>query len=89
MGDHSSEDCLNLMSSFRNLCYELNIPIAEDKTVGPVTVLTFLGFVIDTAKMIVVIPEDKIIKQKDYLVPMLNSKKISVKDLIPHENEVI
>jgi hypothetical protein len=43
--------------------------------------LTFLSFVIDTAKMIVVIPEDKIIKQKDYLVPMLNSKKISVKDL--------
>ena len=69
------------MSSFQNLCYELNIPIAEDKTVGPVTILTFLSFVIDTAKMIVVIPEDKIIKQKDYLVPMLNSKKISVKDL--------
>jgi hypothetical protein len=36
--------------------------------------LTFLGFVIDTEKRIVVIPEDKIIKLKDYLVPMLNSK---------------
>jgi hypothetical protein len=77
----SSEDCLNLMSNFQNLCYELNIPIAEDKTVGPVTVLTFLGFVIDTEKMIAVISEDKIIKLKDYPVPMLNSKKISVKDL--------
>ena len=65
----------------QNLCYELNIPIAEDKIVGPVTVLTFLGFVIDTEKMIVVRPEDKIIKLKDYIVPMLNSKKISVKDL--------
>ena len=41
MGTYSSEDCLNLMSSFQNLCYELNIPIAEDKTVGPVTVLKF------------------------------------------------
>jgi hypothetical protein len=69
------------MSSFQNLCCELNIPIAEDKTVGPVTVLTFLGFVTDTDKMIGVIPEEKIIKLKDYLVPMLNSKNISVKDL--------
>ena len=41
IGTDSSEDCLNLMSSFQNLCYELNIPIAEDKTVGPVTVLKF------------------------------------------------
>ena len=69
------------MSSFQTLCYELNIPIAEGKTVGPVTVLTFLDFVIGTDKMIGVIPEDKIIKLKEYLVPMLSSINISVKDL--------
>lgn len=39
------------MSSFKNTCDEFCIPLAEEKTEGPKTVLTFLGIVIDTDKM--------------------------------------
>ena len=38
----------------------LDIPIAEDKLVGPVTHLTFLGIHIDTTDFTISIPEDKV-----------------------------
>lgn len=48
-----------LMSSFRKTCSEFGIPLAEDKTEVPKTVITFLGIVIDTDKMIIRIPNEK------------------------------
>jgi hypothetical protein len=38
---------------------ELGVPLADNKTVGPTTLLTFLGLLIDTVNMIVKITVDK------------------------------
>ena len=38
------------------ICDELGVPIADEKLVGPVPVLTFLGLEIDTDEMMVRIP---------------------------------
>ena len=81
MGSKYTSDCLFLMNTFMGISEELGIPIADDKTVGPTTVLPYLGFIIDTELMMVLIPPDKISKLHDLLVPMLNKRKMLVRDL--------
>lgn len=46
-------------------------PIAENKTVHPTTVLTFLGLYIDTVLMVVSIPSCKLLKLKSYIEDIL------------------
>jgi len=43
-------------------CAELGIPVAVGKTVGPTTVLTFWGIEFDTAKLVVRLPMEKIVR---------------------------
>lgn len=69
------------MHTFLKLCYDLGVPIAEDKTLGPTTILPFLGFIIDSALGIVFIPHEKLAKLHAQLTPMLNMKKMFVRDL--------
>ena len=40
---------------------ELGVPLAEEKTEGPVTCICFLGLELDSIDMEVRIPQDKII----------------------------
>jgi hypothetical protein len=44
------------MNTFLKISEELGVPIAENKTVHPTTVLTFWGLEIDTVLMVVRIP---------------------------------
>jgi hypothetical protein len=43
-----TNNCQILMESFTKMCQELGVPIADKKTVGPSTLITFLGLVTDT-----------------------------------------
>ena len=58
--DRDKNSCKDLMELFKNVLLSLNVPIADEKTEGPVTVLTFLGFELDSNKMVVRIPKEKI-----------------------------
>ena len=44
-GQENSERCKTLMNYFLSISQELGIPIADEKSVGTVTVLTFLGLI--------------------------------------------
>ena len=81
IGSECSNDCTILMETFIKVSNELGIPIAEDKTVGPTKVLTFLGFVIDTVLMMVLVPSEKLVKIRSILESMLHRKKVSIKEL--------
>ena len=81
VGKKFSNDCSTLMNTFMNVCDELGVPIAENKTVGPSNIITFLGFIIDTVLMMVRIPEEKLQKLRNLLQPLLYKKKVSLKDL--------
>jgi hypothetical protein len=59
----------------------LGVPIAENKTVWPTTLLTFLGLDIDTVLMVVKIPADKLCKHKAGIQSIFRVKKIKLKDL--------
>ncbi|KAK3105093.1 hypothetical protein FSP39_017153 [Pinctada imbricata] len=47
----SMSECNSLISSFEVMCENLGVPLATEKTIGPATVITFLGLEIDTNEM--------------------------------------
>jgi hypothetical protein len=69
------------MSVFSTVCDELGVPLAAEKTIGPATVIIFLGLEIDTNEMVVRIPIEKITETKEKLVFVLNSKKVTLRTL--------
>ena len=75
MGSSNSGVCELLMHTFEHACIELGVPIAHEKTSGPTTVLTFLGFIIDTELTMVIIPPEKLEKLRNLLQPLMRSKK--------------
>ena len=51
--------CSNIMTSFKQVCDEIGMPISSDKAVGPMQVIQFLGLTIDTILMVIKVPGDK------------------------------
>jgi hypothetical protein len=49
------------MTTFTEVCSQLGVPIADDKTEGPSTRITYLGLLIDTEKMLIQIPDEKVL----------------------------
>ena len=56
VGPSHSQDCKILMDAFFQVCKDLGVPIAEEKTCEPTNSLIFLGLVIDTHDLTVKIP---------------------------------
>lgn len=73
--------CSEVMNTFNSICYELGVPLAEDKSVGPTTCLTFLGLEIDTIEMLVRIPHPKCVELLNLLQDLLLIKKVTLKQL--------
>jgi hypothetical protein len=46
------------MDTFSSVCFELVVPIADEKSNGPVANLVFLGLEIDTIEMVIQINEN-------------------------------
>ena len=63
-----TNDCTLLMDTCSSVCFELGVPIADEKSKGPVTNLVFLGLEIDTIEMVIKIPHEKLIRLKSLLV---------------------
>lgn len=70
---NTSEIYKLLITSFRKISSEYGIPIAEDKTQGPKTVITFLGIVIDTDKMVIIISNRKKLRAIFDMLPPKNT----------------
>ena len=51
------KSCKELLECFQDVCRELGVPLAEDKTIEPTTCQTFLGLKIDSAKQMVSVPD--------------------------------
>ena len=81
VGKAYTEDCQFMMSTFRDICCEIGIPLAEDKTIGPSSTIIFLGLEIDTEKMVVRIPFEKLNETREKLLVILRSKKVTLRML--------
>ena len=53
--------CGQTMQTLKQVCQEINMLSAPEKSEGPVTVVEFLGLILDTQFMVVCIPPDKLL----------------------------
>lgn len=77
-GDKTLESCSYGLDIFKNTMSELGVPLAEEKTQGPVEVLVFLGLELDSNKMTVKIPLEKI-----------QEVVIKIKDILSHQKSTL
>lgn len=59
-GPANTNECRELSETFTDLCGRLNVPLAEEKSLGPVTCMEFLGLEIDSLNRCIRIPHTKI-----------------------------
>ena len=67
-GAAGSGKCAQNLASALTTCRDLGVPVAEHKTQGPSTVLTFLGIEIDTVHMQFCLPSEKMARLQDVLL---------------------
>ena len=60
MGPPNSEVCQNSLSTVKEVCSQLGIPLALEKVEGPSDSLTSLGITLDTQHMEARLPPDKV-----------------------------
>ena len=74
--------CQSQLSQCLRVCHLLGIPIAPDKTEGPSTSLTYLGFLFDTVKMELQLPPSKLAKVRSALSLWSNRKRWPKRELL-------
>ena len=73
--------CLDLMNKFKEICEEIGVPIAAEKTIGPTCRLIFLGILLLGDLKLLCIPIEKKNKAINMLNAMLDRKKATVKQI--------
>jgi hypothetical protein len=73
-------ECQSNLKRFIYLCNQLSIPIAQDKSFGPSTTLTFAGIELDCIKSEARLPRDKIAKCVETIEAFLKRKKVRLQD---------
>lgn len=81
VGSNKTDECVRLAVTFEQICSELEIPVAAEKSVGPTTVLVFLGLELDSNEMLVRVPLHKIEELLELLQSYASRKKMSLKEL--------
>jgi hypothetical protein len=59
VGPPNSNKCLQDLHQFLSLCETVGVPIKEEKTVNPTSVLSVYGIIVDSDKMELRLPYDK------------------------------
>jgi len=80
----TKEDCKYYLEQFLDICGEIGIPMAPNKTVGPEKVLTFLGIEgieLDTENQVARLPDDKLQNCLFMIKDFLYRKKVTLKEL--------
>ena len=77
----SHEDAESKLKLALELCEELGIPMAGDKTEGPTTSLIFLGLILDTLLMRASLPQQKLEELKQLAKVWMDKKSASINEL--------
>ena len=77
-----SRVCLGNLNTFKEICSQLGIPLAEEKLEGPSQRLTFLGIVLDTQQMEARLPEDKLSRIRTQLSTWLGRRKATKREIL-------
>lgn len=79
-GAQTTNDCDILLSAFSYACNLLNVPIADEKSVGPCTILVFLGLEIDSIHMVIRIPLHKLVELQVAIKNVLLKRKSTLRE---------
>ena len=82
MGKGGSVECSSNLQLLVDLCRELGVPLKWQKLEGPSTSLTFLGIVLDTQKMEMRLPKEKLEELKKLILKWLARKAGKKRDLL-------
>ena len=82
VGPPLSQVCQNNVDIFTSLCKDLGVPLATDKLEGPSTSLSFLGIILDTHRMEIRLPSDKLSRIQDMLKSWLSKKKATKREIL-------
>ena len=77
-----SDECSNKLRTCKAICAELGVPIAEEKTLGLSTVITFLGIELDSVKFEARLPVPKLVKAKSAVNKFLSLKSATKRQLL-------
>ena len=77
----SASSCAGVLHVFSSLCNQLGVPIAKEKTEGPVQTITYLGLEIDAVKMQVQVPKGKVQALCEHIHQSLSKKKITLRSV--------
>ena len=80
-GEKSHADARALLEKSLAFFSYLGVPVAPHKVEGPSTCLRFLGLVVDTHKMEIRIPEEKLKAIQLQVESMLRAKKVTLREL--------
>ena len=73
--------CNQMIQHFVDMCFELGVPLAPEKTEWACIQIVFLEILLDGKNMILAIPEDKRRKAINMITKFIESKKATVKEL--------
>ena len=80
--DPPGNDGIQTMCSLTHLFRVLNIPIHPDKTLGPDSVMVFLGITLDSNKMQASLPREKIDRIMDILNQFTDKRSVTKRELL-------
>ena len=75
MGPPLSQICQHNVDIFTSLCKGLGVPLATDKLEGPATSLSFLGIILNTCRMEIRLPADKLSRTREMIKAWLPRKR--------------
>ena len=78
---HDANICQQYLHTFIQLCHHIGVPIAHNKTEGPIKVLTFLGIELDSIIMHARLPSDKLLKYRESIKQVANSSSTTLRAL--------
>ena len=81
VGAPMSEKCAASLEILLETCKELGIPVAVHKCMGPTTYLVLLGILIDTQKMEISLPKEKLAQLKELLATWMDKKDCTRREL--------
>ena len=73
--------CNKLISGFLQLCSEINLPVAIEKTVWADSFVIFLGILLDGKNLVLCIPLEKQMKALNLVRDVVECKKVTVREL--------
>ena len=75
------QNCDKLLQSFISLCKDIGVPLSPEKTVGPVTMIVFLGILLDSIARTASLPKEKLSVYLEDIQAVLFRQKLSRNEL--------